>query len=74
MTDPDRLMVNNDDHQKTRLRFILSGLANEVWLDVSVHLVSCESSVTNCPALLFDVHAPQQWPTSTSWSWERRRQ
>ena len=32
VTDPDRPMMNNDDHQEARLRFILNGLANEVWL------------------------------------------
>jgi hypothetical protein len=60
VTDPDRPMMNNDDHQEARLRFILNGLANEVWLDVSAHLVSYESSVTNCPARLFDALAPRK--------------
>ena len=56
--DPDRLLdtsladldcpsVPNDDHKETRLRFIPSGLANEILLDVFVRLASFEPGVTD---------------------------
>src|SRR6266850_7393458 len=35
-TDPDRPAPNNDDQKETRLRFIPSGLGNEILLDVYV--------------------------------------
>ena len=34
--DPDRPMVNNDDHKEKRLRFVPSGLGNEILLDAYV--------------------------------------
>ncbi len=40
--DPDRGMVNNEEHKEARLRFIPSGLANEVYLDVFVRRASFE--------------------------------
>ena len=40
--DPDRGMVLNDDHKEKRLRFIPSGLANEILLDVYVRVASFE--------------------------------
>ena len=57
--DPDRGMVNNDDHKETRLRFIPSGLANEILLDVYVRLASFEPGVTDKKQRLFDAYAKE---------------
>jgi hypothetical protein len=56
--DPDRLLdtslndldcptVPNDDHKETRLRFLPSGLSNEILLDVFVRVASFEPGVTD---------------------------
>jgi hypothetical protein len=56
--DPDRLLdtslddldcptVPNDDHKETRLRFVPSGLSNEILLDVFVRVASFEPGVTD---------------------------
>ena len=58
-SDPDRGSVNNDDHKETRLRFIPSGLANEILLDVYVRLVSFEPGVTDKKQRLFDAYAAE---------------
>ncbi len=58
-TDPDRPMVNNPEHKETRLRFIPSGLANEILLDVYVRLDSFERSVTDKKQRLFDAYAQE---------------
>jgi hypothetical protein len=59
LTDADRPMENNDDHKETRLRFIPSGLANEVLLDVYVRTSSFESGVTALDQRLFDAYAAE---------------
>lgn len=58
-TDADRPMVNNDDHKETRLRFIPSGLANEVLLDVYVRVASFEPGVHDLTQRLFDAYAAE---------------
>jgi hypothetical protein len=58
-SDPDRGMVNNDDRKETRLRFIPSGLANEVLLDVFVRRASFEPTVTDFPTRLNDAYAAE---------------
>jgi hypothetical protein len=54
--DPDRPMVNNDEHKEKRLRFLPSGLANEVLLDVYARPVSFEMEVTDKVQRLFDAY------------------
>ena len=50
-------MVNNPEHKEKRLRFIPSGLANEILLDVYVRLDSFERGVTDKKQRLFDAYA-----------------
>ena len=57
--DPDRPVVNDDDQKETRLRFIPSGLANEIFLDVFVRVKSFEPTVTNFSQRLFDAYAAE---------------
>jgi len=57
--DPDRGSVNNDDHKETRLRFIPSGLANEVLLDVYLRDASFEPKVHNLKQRIFDAYAAE---------------
>jgi hypothetical protein len=52
-------MVLNNDHKEKRLRFIPSGLANEVLLDVYVRVVSFEPKVTDKKQRLFDAYAKE---------------
>ena len=59
LKNPDRPMTNNDDHKETRLRFVPSGLANEVLLDVFVRRVSFEPAVTDFNQRLFDAYAAE---------------
>jgi hypothetical protein len=47
--------VLNDDHKEKRLRFIPSGLANEIMLDTFVRVVSFEPGVP-LPDRLFDAY------------------
>jgi hypothetical protein len=56
-TDPDRPTTNDDDQKETRLRFIPSGLANEVMLDVFVRVKSFEPGVTDLTKRLYDAYA-----------------
>jgi hypothetical protein len=56
-TDPDRPTVNKDEQKETRLRFVPSGLANEVLLDVYVRLASFEPAVHDTRQRLFDAYA-----------------
>jgi hypothetical protein len=58
-TDADRPMENNDDHKETRLRFVPSGLANEVLLDVYVRVASFEPGVQDLTQRLFDAYAAE---------------
>jgi len=57
--DPDRPTTNDDDQKETRLRFIPSGLANEILLDVFVRAKSFEPWVTNLQKRLFDAYAAE---------------
>jgi len=68
--DPDRLQENslsfldrpeppNEEHKEMRLRFIPSGLANEIFLDVYARLASFEPSVTSFNQRLFDAYAAE---------------
>jgi len=57
--DPDRPVTNDDDQKETRLRFIPSGLANEILLDVVVRVRSFEPSVTDPTRRLFDAYAAE---------------
>jgi hypothetical protein len=56
-TDPDRPTTNDDDQKETRLRFIPSGLANEIFLDVYERPASFEPAVTDTTTRLFDAYA-----------------
>src|SRR5439155_23609677 len=58
-TNPDRPMVNNPEHKEKRLRFIPSGLANEILLDVYVRIDSFERGVTDKKQRLFDAYAQE---------------
>jgi hypothetical protein len=57
--DPDRGMVNNDAHKETRLRFIPSGLGNEVLLDAYLRLASFEPAVHSLKQRIFDGYAAE---------------
>ena len=57
--DPDRGMPPNPEHKEKRLRFIPSGLANEVFLDVYVRVVSFEPGVKDPKQRLFDAYAQE---------------
>jgi hypothetical protein len=58
-TDPDRPMKPNDKHKETRLRFIPSGLANEVLLDAYLRLASFEPTVHGLKQRIFDAYAAE---------------
>jgi len=57
--DPDRPTTNSDDQKETRLRFIPSGLQNEVLLDVFVRLASFEPWVKSLDKRLNDAYAAE---------------
>ena len=57
--DPDRPVSNDEDQKETRLRFIPSGLANEVMLDAFVRVKSFEPNVTNLATRLYDGYAAE---------------
>ena len=57
--DPDRPVANDEDQKETRLRFVPSGLANEVMLDTFVRVRSFEPSVTDLAARLYDAYAAE---------------
>jgi len=57
--DPDRPVTNDDDQKETRLRFIPSGLANEVMLDVYVRVKSFEPGVMDLTRRLNDAYAAE---------------
>jgi hypothetical protein len=57
--DPDRPMPNNDDHKEKRLRFIPSGLGNEVMLDVYLRPASFEPYEHNLSQRIFDAYAAE---------------
>jgi len=57
--DPDRPTTNDEDQKETRLRFIPSGLANEILLDVYVRVKSFEPGVTDFSIRLYDAYAAE---------------
>jgi hypothetical protein len=57
--DPDRPMPPDEDHLETRNRFIPSGLANEILLDVYVRVASFEPGVTDINQRIFDAYAAE---------------
>ena len=63
--DPDRVLdfdeegTTNDEQKETRLRFIPSGLAKEVLLDVYLRRASFEPAVTDPKQRLFDAYAAE---------------
>ncbi len=57
--DPDRPTTNDDDQKETRLRFIPSGLANEILLDAYVRRASFEPGVGDLSQRLFDAYAAE---------------
>lgn len=59
-TDPDRPVANpSDDQKEKRLRFIPSGLGNEILLDVWVRVKSFEPSVMDFSKRLLDAYAKE---------------
>ena len=58
-SDSDRGMVLNNEHKEKRLRFIPSGLANEILLDVYERVTSFESKVKDQEKRLFDAYAKE---------------
>jgi hypothetical protein len=61
-TSPDEIdcpMPNDDDHKEKRLRFIPSGLANEILLDVYVRIMSFEPGTIDLSKRLFDAYAAE---------------
>jgi hypothetical protein len=59
LKDPDRPMKPNPKHKETRLRFIPSGLANEVLLDAYLRLASFEPHVHSLKQRIFDGYAAE---------------
>jgi len=57
--DPDRGSVNNDAHKETRLRFLPSGLTNEILLDAYLRLASFEPGVHDVRQRIFDAYAAE---------------
>src|SRR6185295_6028367 len=57
--DPDRGMVNNNDRKEKRLRFVPSGLANEILLDVYARPDSFEPGQMDTVQRLFDAYAAE---------------
>ena len=55
--DPDKFDAEDDRQREFRQRFIPSGLANEIFLDVYERLSSFEPQVTNFNKRLFDAYA-----------------
>lgn len=55
--DPDRFDGDDDAQREFRMRFIPSGLANEIFLDAYERLASFEPGVTDFEKRLFDAYA-----------------
>jgi hypothetical protein len=55
--DPDKFDADIDSEREFRQRFIPSGLANEIFLDVYERLTSFEPTVTDFKKRLFDAYA-----------------
>jgi hypothetical protein len=58
-TDPDRPAVNNPDHKEKRLRFIPSGLAREILVDVYMRPMSFMPGVTDKTPRLFAAYVTE---------------
>jgi hypothetical protein len=54
--DPDKFDADDDEQREFRNRFIPSGLANEIFLDVYERLASFEPGVTDFNKRLFDAY------------------
>src|SRR5215471_2494116 len=57
--DPDKFDADDDKQREFRQRFIPSGLANEIFLDVYERLASFEPEVVAFPQRLFDAYAAE---------------
>lgn len=57
--DPDKFDAGLDSQREFRQRFIPSGLANEIFLDVYERLASFEPQVTDFKQRLFDAYAAE---------------
>ena len=57
--DPDRFDGDDDAQREFRMRFIPSGLANEIFLDVYERLASFEPGVKDFAKRLFDAYAAE---------------
>ena len=57
--DPDKFDADDDSQREFRQRFIPSGLANEIFLDVYERLASFEPNVTGFRQRLFDAYAAE---------------
>jgi hypothetical protein len=57
--DPDKFDAEDDAQREFRQRFIPSGLANEIFLDVYERLMSFDPGVTNFNQRLFDAYAAE---------------
>jgi hypothetical protein len=57
--DPDKFDAEDDSQREFRQRFIPSGLANEIFLDVYERTVSFEPGVTGFDQRLFDAYAAE---------------
>jgi len=57
--DPDRPVTNDEDQKETRLRFIPSGLAQEILFDVFLRVRSFEPNVTSETRRLYDAYAAE---------------
>ena len=57
--DPDKFDADDDSQREFRQRFIPSGLANEIFLDVYGRLASFEPNVTGFRQRLFDAYAAE---------------
>src|SRR5439155_7198855 len=57
--DPDKFDAEDDSQREFRQRFIPSGLANEIFLDVYERLASFEPNVTGFRQRLFDAYAAE---------------
>lgn len=57
--DPDKFDADDDDQREFRMRFIPSGLANEIMLDVFERLASFEPGVTDFNKRLFDAYVAE---------------
>ena len=57
--DPDKFDADDDSQREFRQRFIPSGLANEIFLDVYERLTSFEPGITDFKKRLFDAYAAE---------------